>query len=200
MTKSQNTKSEQLTEQWKKGELPEGHYYVKDGENMIAEYIDGYFYNDGNPMTSFSGGVDEIIAPVPSYEEWKGKDDALTSLLAEYGKLTKELQDEKEKHMTRFSLRSPADEVIIEKQVWESTLHRSMVLQAENEELKEIIERHKKATAKAQIRSCDLEIINAQLKELLKECKEPLEVLAEKRDACEWCPEDLLAKIDEVLK
>lgn len=164
-----------LTEQWKKGELPEGHYYVKDGENMIAEYIDGYFYNDGNPMTSFSGGVDEVLAPVPSYEEWKGKDDALTSLLAKYGKLTKELQDEKEKHMTRFSLRSPADEVIIEKQVWESTLHRSMVLQAENEELKEILERHKKATAKAQIRSCDLEIINAQLKELLKECKNILE-------------------------
>lgn len=77
--------------------------------------------------------------PVPSYEEWKAKDEALTALLAEYGKLTKELQDEKEKHMTRFSLRSPADEVIIEKQVWESTLHRSMVLQAENDKLKEVI-------------------------------------------------------------
>ena len=60
-----------LTEQWKKGELPEGHYYVKDGENMIAEYLDGYFYNDGNPMTSFCGGVDEVLAPVPSYEEWQ---------------------------------------------------------------------------------------------------------------------------------
>lgn len=59
-----------LTSQWKKGELPEGHYYVKDGENMIAEYLDGYFYNDGNPMTSFSGGVDKVLAPVPSYEEW----------------------------------------------------------------------------------------------------------------------------------
>lgn len=78
---SQNTKNEQqkdlcitddtLTEQWKKGELPEGHYYVKDGENMIAEYLNGYFYNDGNPMTSLSGGVDEVLAPVPSYEEWQ---------------------------------------------------------------------------------------------------------------------------------
>ena len=38
--------------------------------------------------------------------------------------------------------------------------------------MKEILERHKKATAKAQIRSCDFEIINTQLKELLKECKE----------------------------
>lgn len=60
-----------LTEQWKKGELPEGYYYVRDGENMIAEYLDGYFYNNGEPMTSFTGGVDEVLAPVPSYDEWK---------------------------------------------------------------------------------------------------------------------------------
>ena len=87
MTNSQNTKNEKdcikqneksfiqkdlsLTELWQKGELPEGHYYVKDGENLIAEYLDGYFYNNGEPMTSFSGGVDEVLAPVPSYEEWK---------------------------------------------------------------------------------------------------------------------------------
>ena len=68
-----------LTEQWKKGELPEGHYYVKDGENMIAEYIDGYFYNNGEPMTSFSGGVDEVLAPVPSYEEWRDLEDDLAT-------------------------------------------------------------------------------------------------------------------------
>lgn len=111
---------------------------------------------------------------VPSYEEWKRKDDALTSLLAEYGKLTKELQDEKEKHMTRPSLRSPADEMVIEKQVWESTLHRSMVLQAENE----------------------------QLKELLKECKHIMSI--EKDFAsCHFEKNkltELLDKIDEVLK
>jgi hypothetical protein len=66
-----------LTEQWKKGELPEGYYYVKDGENMIAEYLDGYFYNNGEPMTSFSGGVDEVLAPVPSYDEWKAAQEQL---------------------------------------------------------------------------------------------------------------------------
>ncbi len=61
-----------LTEQWKKDELLDGHYYVEDtGENMIAEYVDGYFYNNGEPMTSFSGGVNSVLAPVPSYEEWK---------------------------------------------------------------------------------------------------------------------------------
>lgn len=45
-----------------------------------------------------------------------------------------------------------------------------------------------------------LRLKNAQLKELLKECREPLEVLADKRNTCDWYPENLLAKIDEVLK
>lgn len=40
---------------------------------------------------------------------------------------------------------------------------------------------------------------NTKLKELLKECREPLEVLAEKRNACDWYPEDLLAKINQAL-
>lgn len=64
-----------LTEKWKKGELQEGFYYVRDGENMIAEYLDRYFYNNGEPMTSFTGGVDEVLAPVPSYDEWKQMND-----------------------------------------------------------------------------------------------------------------------------
>lgn len=57
-----------LTDKWKKGELPEGYYYVKDGVNIIAEYYDGYFYSDGLPM--IYGGVDEVLAEVPSYEQW----------------------------------------------------------------------------------------------------------------------------------
>ena len=100
MTKSQNTKneqqkdlcitSEQLTEQWKKGELPEGHYYVKDGENMIAEYLDGYFYNDGNPMTSFSGGVDSVLEKVPSYEELQNMNKAVNECMAANIKLVEQ--------------------------------------------------------------------------------------------------------------
>ena len=91
--------------------------------------------------------------------------------------------------------------VTIEKQVWESTLHRSMVLQAENEELKEILERHKKATAKAQIRSCDLEIINAQLKELLKKANKFLKDYGFTFDGKD-CAEafKVHTKINEVLK
>ena len=85
-----------LTEQWKKGELPEGHYYVKDGENIIAELLDGYFYNDGQPMTSFTGGVDEVIEQVPSYDEWKAKleeNAQLKEMLKEYKKQLSEIKD-----------------------------------------------------------------------------------------------------------
>lgn len=76
-----------LTSQWKKGELPEGHYYVKDGENMIAEYLDGYFYNNGEPMTSFSGGVDEVLAKVPSYAEWRNINKTAKDIMGEWNDL-----------------------------------------------------------------------------------------------------------------
>ena len=84
MTKSQNTKneqqkdlcitSEQLTEQWKKGELPYGRYYVElayNGNNIImAEYwwdktltLDDHKYSREE--------IERILAPVPSYNEWQ---------------------------------------------------------------------------------------------------------------------------------
>lgn len=152
-----------LTEQFDNDEITKGSYYCKsklDGHICIAGFISNKGLFDCDYNGTLNKGYWEILAPVPSYDEWKAKDVALTYLLAEYGRLTKELQDEKEKHITRPSLRSPEDEMVIEKQVWESTLNRSMNLQAENEELKEILERHKKATAKAQIRSCDLSLIH----------------------------------------
>ena len=88
-----------LTEKWKKGELPEGHYYVKDGENMIAEYIDGYFYNNGNPMTSFSGGVDEVLAEVPDYVEWRN----MVNCACEEHEANKRLIEENEQLKERVS-------------------------------------------------------------------------------------------------
>ncbi len=134
---SQNTKneqqkdlcitSEQLTEQWKKGELPEGWYYIKCDDGICFDRFTYY----GGFSKIFNYSVKQILAPVPSYDEWF-----------------------KIKNLASLS------ECLQEKNI--ECLHR------ENE-LKEILERHKKATAKAQIRSYDLEIINVQLKELLKE-------------------------------
>ena len=77
MTKSQNTKneqqkdlcitSEQLTEQWKQGELPNGWYWVKGIKSEgIYAYTAEYLNNMYRPI---NGEI--IIEQVPSYEEWQ---------------------------------------------------------------------------------------------------------------------------------
>ena len=77
MTKSQNTKneqqkdlcitSEQLTEQWKKGELPGGWYYVKGSKSeCIYAYTAEYLNNMYRPRNG-----ERIIEQVPSYEQWQ---------------------------------------------------------------------------------------------------------------------------------
>jgi hypothetical protein len=59
-----------LTEQWKKGDLPSGWYYTKlwKGCNVIDYFIGNQFlrYDDSD--------IVEIIAIVPSYDEWKALD------------------------------------------------------------------------------------------------------------------------------
>ena len=59
-----------LTEQWKKGELPDGWYWVDyysvDGAVML-EYIpkhNGFGYEEKNLIQA-------VLAPVPSYDEWQ---------------------------------------------------------------------------------------------------------------------------------
>lgn len=76
MTKSQNTKneqqkdlcitSEQLTEQWKKGKLSEGWYWV---EGSRAEGIYAYTAEYLNNMYRPRNG-EKIIEQVPSYEKF----------------------------------------------------------------------------------------------------------------------------------
>ena len=56
-----------LTEQWKKGELEvDQYYYVKyaDGSVEIQLYVGGFLMRTDNKVV-------EVLAPVPSYEEWK---------------------------------------------------------------------------------------------------------------------------------
>jgi hypothetical protein len=56
-----------LTEQWQKGELPEGWYYI---EGNRAEGIYAYTAEYLNNMYRPRNG-ERIITKVPSYEEWK---------------------------------------------------------------------------------------------------------------------------------
>ena len=85
MTKSQNTKneqqkdlcitSEQLTEQWKKGELPYGRYYVELAYNGNSIIMAEYWWDKTLTLDDHKYSREEvkrILAPVPSYEEWIG--------------------------------------------------------------------------------------------------------------------------------
>ena len=87
MTKSQNTKneqqkdlcitSEQLTEQWKKGELPNGYYWIRLswGGMVIMAYhtaFDGLFELDDHYYDSDE--ISEVLAPVPTFEEWQASE------------------------------------------------------------------------------------------------------------------------------
>ena len=64
--------SKTLTEQWKKGELPSGMYYIefKDGDISKDVYAFGSW---GNINEHF---LKQVLAPVPSYEEWKALEDS----------------------------------------------------------------------------------------------------------------------------
>ena len=56
-----------LTEKWKKGELPEGDYYIKRRNGYLPyDNID----SRGVWRNSIDEDVVEVLAPVPSYEEW----------------------------------------------------------------------------------------------------------------------------------
>ena len=64
-----------LTEQWKKGELPSGYYYVKNefGNIFPSDYSEDYDYISDTVIKDFFTEVSEIkevLEPVPSYEEY----------------------------------------------------------------------------------------------------------------------------------
>ena len=59
-----------LTEQWKRGELPEGWYYViKTGDVEMLEYCCDCFLAGDVPL--IDNEVTGVLAPVPSYDEWQ---------------------------------------------------------------------------------------------------------------------------------
>jgi hypothetical protein len=58
-----------LTDKWKKGELPEGWYYVKGSRaEGIYAYTAEYLNNMYRPRNG-----ERIIGQVPSYDEWQAK-------------------------------------------------------------------------------------------------------------------------------
>lgn len=65
-----------LTEQWKKGELPEGWYYcnTENGVEILKTWvgIDKYVNLENEHSEVYISAMDDckIIAVVPSYDEW----------------------------------------------------------------------------------------------------------------------------------
>lgn len=55
-----------LTEQWKRGELPKSNYWIK----YISGKIDIWWLSEGVPIET-RPEISEVLAPVPSYEEWQ---------------------------------------------------------------------------------------------------------------------------------
>lgn len=61
-----------LTEQWDKGKLPEGDYYIKRRNgDFLYDNID----TSGVWRNSIDEDILEVLAPVPSYEEWQAKNE-----------------------------------------------------------------------------------------------------------------------------
>ncbi len=65
-----------LTEQWKKGELKLGEcYFIRLKSGKIIPQMYSFVCIDGkHHCTDFGlsyGNVEEVLAPVPSYEKWQ---------------------------------------------------------------------------------------------------------------------------------
>ena len=66
-----------LTEQWKKGELPAGEYYIR---YPFGETTTGVFDGKYWEFLFDNDEVKDILAPVPSYDEWQAKLEENTKL------------------------------------------------------------------------------------------------------------------------
>ena len=55
-----------LTEQWKDGTLEEGDYYIRRTDDVIIDF----YYNRHWDWMEYEQDIKEVLAPVPSYEEF----------------------------------------------------------------------------------------------------------------------------------
>lgn len=62
-----------LTEQWREGTLPEGCYYILEKNGHVrTERTCFYSYIEEQCFCFTSNkDIEEVLAPVPSYDEWK---------------------------------------------------------------------------------------------------------------------------------
>ena len=106
-----------LTEKWKDGELEEGYYYIRwsfdcdDEPSYMIDFFDTENFTGGAFINKQRKFIDEVICPVPSYDEYneltrkvenlewdKKEDDALINFcnkrLVKYHKEIAKLKDQ----------------------------------------------------------------------------------------------------------
>ena len=67
-----------LTKQWREGTLKSGNYYTVCYKGWSGETFPCNLYY--SERIGFDANVKEVLAPVPSYDEWKELDDELKEL------------------------------------------------------------------------------------------------------------------------
>lgn len=104
-----NSTQANLTEQWKKGELPEGLYYVENNEGNIG--ILGW--------SKFAGwyNIKQVFAPVPTFNELQNMNKAVNECMAANIKLVEENKQIKKlmKKLYKQSDVSYCEEILLNK-------------------------------------------------------------------------------------
>ena len=104
-----------LTEQWKKGELPEGVYYCNTGNTVETLFTWGKNYHQltNNKDEVYIPEMDdcEVLAPVPSYDELQNMNKAVNECMAANIKLVEENKQLKEQinHLLKTQARQFVD-------------------------------------------------------------------------------------------
>lgn len=92
-----------LTEQWKKGTLKYGEYYIKhvDGR-VLTDWFNGHEFRG-----LYKIDIEEVLAPVPSYDEYNELDTKCNQLQKRLEIATKALKKYKEDYfLTEYGGRS----------------------------------------------------------------------------------------------
>lgn len=80
-----------LTEQWREGTLPQGNYYVNAKNIYNGDLYKGEIdHFNGEAHWFRFAGVEEVLEPVPSYDEYKRLHEQLaiaTNALKEYAEI-----------------------------------------------------------------------------------------------------------------
>jgi len=182
-----------LTEQWKKGELPDGKYYCKTGNGVEIlrtwRGLNNYVNLENMYNEVFIRSMDdcEVLAPVPSYEEYQANQKWLKSLEEKI-----KIYERKDKQATETSI------------AYEKLLEENAKLNEQINHLSKTQARQFRDNQNLQVKAEHAkDVVNIdtarqikQLKELLKECRRYIDI---------WGYEDthgraILPQIDEVLK